>query len=76
VRPVDALTWYEPLAEQSDIHLAVRFVLGRDRLFLNTASDIGLLAKILDAASRGGGVPTDREMDGLLERRGMTPLFA
>ena len=76
VRPADALTWYEPLTEQADIDLAVRFVLGRERLFLNTASDIGLLAKVLDAASRGGAVPTDDEMNGLLERRGMAPLFA
>jgi len=76
VRPADALTWYEPLTEQADIDLAVRFVLGRERLFLNTASDIGLLAKVLDAASRGGAVPTRDEMDGLLERRGMAPLFA
>ena len=75
-RPADALTWYEPLTEQQDIDLVVRFVLGRERLFLNTASDIGLLAKILDAASRGGANPSDREMDALLERRGMTPLFA
>ena len=75
-RPTDALTWYEPLTEQGDIDLAVRYVLSRDRLFLNTASDIGLLAKILDAASRGGPRPSDREMDALLERRGMTALFA
>jgi aryl-alcohol dehydrogenase-like predicted oxidoreductase len=76
VRPAEALTWYEPLTEQTDIDLTVRFVLARERLFLNTASDIGLLAKILDAASRGGERPSDREMDELLERRGMTPLFA
>lgn len=75
-RPADARTWYEPLTEQSDIDLAVRFVLGRERLFLNTASDIGLLAKVLDAASRGGPPPSTEEMDALLERRGMTPLFA
>jgi aryl-alcohol dehydrogenase-like predicted oxidoreductase len=75
-RPADALTWYEPLTEQADVDLAVRFVLGRERLFLDTASDIGLLAMVLDAASRGGPVPSDREMAGLLERRGMTPLFA
>src|SRR5204863_3209075 len=56
VRPADAPTWYEPLTEQADIDLVVRFVLGRDRLFLNTASDLGLLARVLDAASRGGTV--------------------
>ena len=76
VRPPDAHTWYEPLTEQRDIDLAVRFVLGRERLFLNTASDIDLLGKVLDAASRGGTGPSEREMDALLERRGMTPLFA
>jgi predicted aldo/keto reductase-like oxidoreductase len=76
IRPADAPTWYEPLTDQADIDLAVRFVLGHERLFLNTASDIGLLAKVLDAASRGGTVPAEREMDRLLERRGMTPLFA
>jgi aryl-alcohol dehydrogenase-like predicted oxidoreductase len=75
-RPAGAHTWYEPLTEQPDIDLAVRFVLSRRGLFLNTASDIGLLAKVLDAASRGGGRPSDQEMDALLERRGMTPLFA
>jgi len=75
-RPADARTWYEPLTEQADIDLAVRFVLGRERLFLNTASDIGLLAKVLDAAERGGPPPSEREMSALLERRGMTPLFA
>ena len=75
-RPADALTWYEPLTEQADIDIAVRFVLGREGLFLNTASDIGLLARELDAASRGGARPTDVEVESLLARRGMTPLFA
>ena len=75
-RPPDAHTWYEPLTEQNDIDVAVRFVLGHERLFLNTASAIDLLAKVLDAASRGGSVPTEGEMTALLERRGMTPLFA
>src|SRR5204862_211982 len=40
VRPPDAHTWYEPLTEQDDVDLAVRFVLGHERLFLHTASDL------------------------------------
>ena len=75
-RPADALTWYEPLSEQADIDLAVGFVLGRDQVFLNTASDIDLLAKELHAAERGVRRPSDAAMEALLERRGMTPLFA
>ena len=75
-RPARPTTWYEPLTDQSDIDLAVRFVLSRPGLFLNTASDIDLLAKILDAADRGGPRPTAGEMDDLMRRREMAPLFA
>jgi aryl-alcohol dehydrogenase-like predicted oxidoreductase len=75
-RPARPTTWYEPLTEQRDIDLAVRFVLGRPGLFLNTASDIELLAKVLDAADRGGPPPTPEEMDDLVRRREMAPLFA
>jgi aryl-alcohol dehydrogenase-like predicted oxidoreductase len=68
-------TWYEPLAEQADIDLATRYVLARPGVFLNTASDVGLLAKTLDSASRGGGAPSDDDMRRLIEQRRMTPLF-
>ena len=75
-RPATPTTWYEPLTEQRDIDIAVRFVLGRPGLFLNTASDIDLLAKILDAADRGGPAPTSEEIGDLIRRREMAPLFA
>ena len=75
-RPARPTTWYEPLTEQRDIDLAVRFVLARAGVFLNTASDIDLLAKILDAADRGGPAPTSAEMTDLMRRREMAPLFA
>jgi aryl-alcohol dehydrogenase-like predicted oxidoreductase len=68
-------TWYEPLTEQADIDLAVRYVLARPGVFLNTASDVGLLAKTLDAAERGGGAPSPPEIDALVDRREMAPLF-
>ena len=74
-RPARPTTWYRPLTEQRDIDLAVCWVLGRPGLFLNTASDIDLLAKVLDAADRGGSRPTDEEMAELVQRREMVPLF-
>jgi aryl-alcohol dehydrogenase-like predicted oxidoreductase len=75
-RPLRPTTWYEPLTDQRDIDLAVRFVLARPGVFLNTASDIDLLAKVLDAADRGGPAPTSDEMTDLMRRREMAPLFA
>lgn len=68
-------TWYEPLTEQADIDTAVRYVLAQPDLFLNAPSDIGLLAKVLDAADRGGPPPSDADADALVARRAMTPLF-
>lgn len=74
-RPATPTTWYEPLTDQNDIDLAVRWVLSRPGLFLNTVGDLGILPKVLDAASRGGPRPSDAEMAALVERREMTPFF-
>ena len=69
-------TWYEPLSEQADIDKAVNWLLGRPGIFLNTAGDISLLPKVLEAASRfSGAAPSDAEMGDLVEARKMTPLF-
>jgi len=68
-------TWYEPLTEQADIDLAVRYVLGRPGVFLNTAGDMTLLPRILDAASRSGAAPAEADMAALAARRGLAPLF-
>jgi aryl-alcohol dehydrogenase-like predicted oxidoreductase len=68
-------TWYEPLREQADIDLAVGWVLGRPGVFLNTASDVDLLPRILDAASRASSLPDDAAMQELMERQSMAPLF-
>ena len=68
-------TWYEPLTAQADIDLAVRFVLAQPGAFLNTASDVTLLAKTLEAASRGGGPPPPDEVEALVTQREMAPLF-
>lgn len=70
-------TWYQPLEEQADIDRAVHWILAQEDLFLNTAGDIELLPKILDAASRfDGSGPSDEEMQAMVEEKRMTPLFA
>jgi aryl-alcohol dehydrogenase-like predicted oxidoreductase len=70
-----ASTWYAPLTDQADIDLAVSWVLGRPGLFLNTVGDVNILPRVLDAAERPGPRPSDAEMEELVRRRGMTPLF-
>jgi aryl-alcohol dehydrogenase-like predicted oxidoreductase len=74
-RTPTASTWYEPLLEQSDIDLAVHWVLGRAGTFLNTAGDLALLPKVLDAATRFEGRPSDDEIDDLVSRRSLVALF-
>ena len=68
-------TWYEALGEQADIDLAVHWVLGHDRAFLNGSSDVGLLEKILNAAERLETPPQDTEMENMVTRAAMSPLF-
>ena len=68
-------TWYEPLLEQADIDLAVGYVLGRPGLFLNSAGDLTLLPKILDAADRFELAPSEAEMQALAARLEMSSMF-
>lgn len=77
-RPHDGRPWYEPLEEQQDIDLAVHWALKQPGIFLDTVSDMRLLPKVLDAASRfqpGATGPTDDEMRAMVARLGMEPLF-
>jgi len=74
-KPQTRNTWYEPLEDQADIDRAVHWVLSRPGIFLNTAGDIHLLPKVLDAASRFQAGPSETEMQEMVTRLGMTPLF-
>ena len=74
-KPHTHTTWYEPLAEQKEIDLAVHWVLNRPGIFLNTVGDLQLLPKVLDAASHFQAAPTATEMQEEIERLEMTPLF-
>ena len=68
-------TWYQPMEDQDDIDLAVGWVLGRANLFLNTAGDIHLLPRTLDAASRFEAPPSEEAMERLSQTTAMEPLF-
>ena len=75
-RPQTASTWYEPLTDPADIDLAVRWVLGRDDVFLNTVGDVRLLPLVLTAAEASSVErPSDERMHELVQRLSLTPLF-
>src|SRR6266436_5690122 len=68
-------TWYQPLEAQADIDRAIHWILGLPGVFLNTAGDLGLLPKVLDAASRFERRPPDEVMAAMLDGKRMTSLF-
>jgi aryl-alcohol dehydrogenase-like predicted oxidoreductase len=70
-----ASVWYEPLSEQAQIDVAIWWALGRDGIFVNSAGDVDLLPKVLDAASRFERPATDEEIEAVLDRAGAAPLF-
>jgi aryl-alcohol dehydrogenase-like predicted oxidoreductase len=70
-------TWYQALEDQKEIDLAVHWALSHPDIFVITASDIHLLPKILDAASRfqQDQVPSEEDMRKQAARLQMEPLF-
>lgn len=68
-------TWYEPLTDVEAITKAVHWVLGRPGIFLNTLGDIQELPKVLAAASKFKMPPSDDEMNRMVEKLDMEPLF-
>lgn len=68
-------TWYQPLEGQEDIDRAVHWILGMPGVFLNTAGDLELLPRVLDAAARFRRRPGDDEMAAMLGSERMTSLF-
>jgi aryl-alcohol dehydrogenase-like predicted oxidoreductase len=69
-------TWYEPLVDQREIDLAVHWVLGEPGVFLNSAGDLEILPRVLDAAERFTGRPSEEEMARLLSEQRLSSLFA
>jgi aryl-alcohol dehydrogenase-like predicted oxidoreductase len=68
-------SWYEPVSDPDAIGRAVRFVLSRSQLFLNSTSDARLLPLVLEAAAGRLDPPTEAEMVADESAYGITPLF-
>ena len=70
-----ATTWYQPLNDPHDIELAVHWALGRDGIFVISVGDVELLPHVLSAAERFERATSEAEMQALVERLTMEPLF-
>jgi hypothetical protein len=68
-------TWYEPLEEQADIDRAVHWALSRPMIFVNSASDVALLERILRAAESFGEASEEISMEQIVAHRELAPLF-
>jgi aryl-alcohol dehydrogenase-like predicted oxidoreductase len=70
-------SWYEPVTDQDALAHAVRWVLSRPGVFLNSSSDATILRRILEAASGADATlaPADDEMRADVARHGITPIF-
>ncbi|MBT6277639.1 MAG: aldo/keto reductase [Chromatiales bacterium] len=71
----DRNTWYQPLEGKESIDRAMHWIMGRGDVFINTAGDINILPRILDAASRFETRPTDADMEELMAAESMSSLF-
>ncbi len=75
-RPRSASTWYEPLEDTTDMQQALDWALGRPGIFVITSGDVNLLPKILNAAENAAGQrPSDADMERMVARLQMEPLF-
>jgi aryl-alcohol dehydrogenase-like predicted oxidoreductase len=74
-RAKTATTWYQPLEDQADIDLAVHWALGQPGIFVISTGDVNLLPNVLEAAERFETRPADGEIQRMVERLQMEPLF-
>jgi aryl-alcohol dehydrogenase-like predicted oxidoreductase len=68
-------SWYEPIRDEAALRRAVRFVLARPGLFLNSTSDATLLPAVLAAADEAAPAPSARDLEADAAGLAMAPLF-
>lgn len=70
-----ATTWYQPLGDAAEIKLAIDWALGRDDIFVNSVGDVDLLPHVLNAAEHYERMTSEGEMQALVKKLQMEPLF-
>jgi aryl-alcohol dehydrogenase-like predicted oxidoreductase len=68
-------TWYLPFDTQPEVDLMIHWALSRPGVFLNTSGDIHVLPKVIDAAQRYQGKPSDEQMEAMLKAQEAAPLW-
>ena len=68
-------TWYAPMTDPEDVKRAVHWALARPGIFVNTASDLRILALQLDAADAAASALSINDLDEAWARIGVEPLF-
>jgi aryl-alcohol dehydrogenase-like predicted oxidoreductase len=68
-------SWYRPLPEGPALRRAVHYVLSEPRVFLNTSSDLTLLAATLQAAGEVVSRPSEEELAADARELDVAPLF-
>ena len=68
-------SWYEPVTDPAVVDRAVRWVLARPQLFVNTSSDARLLSLALAAGAASSPPPSDEALRADIAAEGIEPLF-
>ncbi len=68
-------TWYHAFEDPADIERAIHWALARPGIFVNTASDAGLMRRSVEAAERFTAEPSRDEMTSAWQRLGAESLF-
>jgi len=74
-KPRSRNTWYEPLSDEGAITKAVQWVMGISDIFLITTGDMQVLPKFLAAAAGFQKSPSIEDMEAMVAKQGMQPLF-
>ncbi len=67
--------WYQPLEDETDIRMAVHWVLARGDVFMVSPGDVGILPLVLQSASEPVTALGNATMEALEERTGLTSIF-